>query len=1073
MSRHGHSVLKGLAIALIAFSVACGGDAPSGDECPDGQVLVGANCVDRSIGVDGCTDPDASNFDEQASEDDGSCTYAVTFEVDMSDVSFDPVDGVSVRGTFRSVLKGSNAFDASLTDTGTDDIWSVTIDLAPGIYEYVYAIEGAMQEETVPRGCDAAGAFDPATGARFLMVSTEAQTLGTVPFGGCPAVPLPFAVDDKYVPTGFIGDSDTIDVSNSCEQRAGNEETRCHRFTYVPGAESFAGVLWQFPANNFGDQPGFEIPQGATEVAFTAWGETGGEAVNFVVGIADVDGFHVETGDIALSTTPREYSVLLLGVEYTDVVSAFGWTAAAPAGGGNLVFSVEGIEWRDTAITDLPGCTDQDALNYDSTATVDDGSCEYNVTFQVDMSDVVVDGSDVVYLQGDFNGFCGLCAPMSDDNDDGIWTLVIPLDPGNYEYKYTINGFDGVVETVPQECDVVEDPAFDNRGFTLGPADLILELVPFGECEPPGDEVMVFDDDYGPNVTFAPFGGSINVLTIDTNEARLGTASLRVDVPAAGYTGGAFVADPARNVSSYDAVAFWAKADAAHTLNVVGIGDDAEDTTFKTEIGGGISLTTDWANFTIPLPDPSVLTASTGLFHFAEGSEEGAYTIWLDEIRYVNLEPGTVTNPRPAIASQTQMRSVGDTFTVAGTSVVYAIDGSDLTLAPCAPPFFAYTSSDEDVATVDDLGVVTARDTGIAEITAELMGTPAAGTLTVEVSASLGPDVAAPIPPARDAADVISLFSGAYSDVTVDTFRTDWSSGSSVLTDEMVAGDAVKKYAEMTFVGIEFATAPIDATGMTHFHIDVWIEGDEVTDQKWGIKLVDFGADGLEGGGDDSEAEIDYTPSGAPSPPPLDTGRWDSYDIPLTDFEPGGEFDAGPGLASRAGLAQLILVSVKPGDTPTSVWVDNIYFYADDSGGDCGVEQSSSTFDLAGNVTVSPMSGPSGTMVVVDVPVTEGAREVFANFSITSISATIGGGFSPTNGAETVTIVFDALPQQGDPLGNYPGTVEIVGTNPNMSVFYTTTDDVQAVEGVTRNGNEFTDPIAVPNCFPFFFNLSQ
>ena len=37
-----------------------------------------------TIGTPGCTDPLASNFDASATTDDGSCVYAVTFNVDMN-----------------------------------------------------------------------------------------------------------------------------------------------------------------------------------------------------------------------------------------------------------------------------------------------------------------------------------------------------------------------------------------------------------------------------------------------------------------------------------------------------------------------------------------------------------------------------------------------------------------------------------------------------------------------------------------------------------------------------------------------------------------------------------------------------------------------------------------------------------------------------------------------------------------------------------------------------------------------------------------------------------------------------
>ena len=174
-----------------------------------------------------------------------------------------------------------------------------------------------------------------------------------------------------------------------------------------------------------------------------------------------------------------------------------------------------------------------------------------------------------------------------------------------------------------------------------------------GGCDPgdggdnggaPDPVAVVFDDDYGDGVGFAPFGGSINDVSVDATEAYSGSASLKVVVPSAEYTGGAMVVDPGRDVSAYDTLTFWAKASDARTLNVAGIGNDGVDTTNATEITN-LALTTEWQQFTITIPNPSALTANTGLFHFAEGSDEGVYTIWFDEIIYANSGGGGGGDP--------------------------------------------------------------------------------------------------------------------------------------------------------------------------------------------------------------------------------------------------------------------------------------------------------------------------------------------------------------------------------------------------------------------------------------------
>lgn len=170
-----------------------------------------------------------------------------------------------------------------------------------------------------------------------------------------------------------------------------------------------------------------------------------------------------------------------------------------------------------------------------------------------------------------------------------------------------------------------------------------------------------------------------------------------------------------------------------------------------------------------------------------------------------------------------------------------------------------------------------------------------------DTSGSTEPTTAAP-DPTEDAGSVISMFSNVYSDVTVDTWRTDWSDAT--FEDVQVDGNDTKKYSNLNFVGIETVANQIDATTMTHFHTDFWTA--DATQIR--IKLVDFGEDGAFDGGDDVEHEIVIdTPA---------QGEWVSVDIPLSDFT---------GLTKTANIAQLIYSGDPSG--ALTVFIDNVYFH--------------------------------------------------------------------------------------------------------------------------------------------------
>jgi len=180
-------------------------------------------------------------------------------------------------------------------------------------------------------------------------------------------------------------------------------------------------------------------------------------------------------------------------------------------------------------------------------------------------------------------------------------------------------------------------------------------------------------------------------------------------------------------------------------------------------------------------------------------------------------------------------------------------------------------------------------------------------TFSEKIVTTNEPDTPAPTPTVAEA-DVISLFSNAYTDVTVDTWSADWDNAD--VMDVQIAGDDVKKYSNFVFAGIEFTSETIDATDMTHFHMDIWTPDPTAEPAVFKVQLVDFGADGAFGGGDDVNHELTFSSSTTPA---IASETWVSLDIPLASFT---------GLTTKEHLAQIVLVS-----DPNTVYVDNVYFY--------------------------------------------------------------------------------------------------------------------------------------------------
>ena len=440
----------------------------------------------------------------------------------------------------------------------------------------------------------------------------------------------------------------------------------------------------------------------------------------------------------------------------------------------------------------------------------------------------------------------------------------------------------------------------------------------------------IFINEFSAGLEYAAFGDSkVTAFTVDENvsyENVIGTSSMRFDVPNEGdpegtFAGGVFRDLGGRDLTGYDALTFYAQASKSATVNLIGFGNDFDEDKFSTTTS--LKLSTSWNKYIIPIPDPSKLTREKGLFVIAEGPEDGdGYSIWLDVVKFEKL--GTLAHPRPAILNGedvTTQTFIGVSSTLTElTQTINLPNGADQTVN-VSPSYFTFISSDTTVAKVGELGVVSVVGEGTAKITATLSGEDATGSLKI---VSLGEFTHAPVPD-RDPVNVISIFSDAYTNVPVDFYNGFFEPFQKTIggADIEINGDNIIKYSQLNFVATEFKNPTVNATEMTHFHVDIQIENPIEAADFVTIQLGDFGPDGNFGGDDDSNGSVTFNTS-----PPLVSNEWISLDIPLSDFT---------GLTNRANLAQIFFITdgsvpELPG-TITDILVDNMYFYKDGGGG--------------------------------------------------------------------------------------------------------------------------------------------
>jgi hypothetical protein len=413
---------------------------------------------------------------------------------------------------------------------------------------------------------------------------------------------------------------------------------------------------------------------------------------------------------------------------------------------------------------------------------------------------------------------------------------------------------------------------------------------------------------------YLPFAGSKpDAFSVDEQVGFQSNSSIRIDVPNAvdptgNYAGAILRVDGAgRDLSGFNALTFRVKASRGVSVDAFGFGQDFLEDKYQVT-ANNVNVGTNWSKVTIPIPDPSKLVEERGAFWYAMGTQGtggSGYIVWMDDIKFENL--ATVAQPRPAISNGEDAATssfIGVNLAVTGLIETFNLaSGLEQTIT-VAPSYYNFTASDPNVASVDALGNIAVAAAGTSVITATLAGIDAAGSLTINSQGNFQ----LPTTPTRDPANVISIFSDAYTNVPVDYYNGFWLPGSSTgSADFSVNGDHILNYTNFNYVGTQTANPLVDASSMTMVHFDLYIPGPVPNNFDFLISIEDWGPNGVDNGGDDSRQQIFVRRN------QVVANSWVSIDAPLT-------------LVNRDNIGLIIYENINFSSL-RNFYIDNVYYY--------------------------------------------------------------------------------------------------------------------------------------------------
>jgi len=339
----------------LMFNLAITSSGPNLNTVFPSQIEIDYVRVYENIGgILGCIDSTAENYNIYATIDNGSCEYMVTFEVNLNceNLNITP-NAVNITGPSNGWSCQSN----TLSDLDGDGIWNGSFVLPLGNFEYIYCADNWSQSENLLSYGSGTGDWS------------------------CTPITDYWSYANRQI--NIQGDTTIFNTWGSCNSCIGGcldplATNYNPSSNYDDGSCNYNNnfnVTFQVDMNNVANP--FTLPE--VNGTFNNW-------CGSCASLTDVNNDNV--WDITLSVPAGYYEYKFSSDNWTNqedllnagncVVSAWGYTNRFLNITSDTILDL--VCWGSCAeciSSSVYGCTDPLATNYDSSATIDDGSCIY------------------------------------------------------------------------------------------------------------------------------------------------------------------------------------------------------------------------------------------------------------------------------------------------------------------------------------------------------------------------------------------------------------------------------------------------------------------------------------------------------------------------------------------------------------------------------------------------------------------------------------------------------------------------------------------------------------------------